>query len=746
MTPKPNIPLLYSLIELLWKQEISMRRNPFKWEVPELENESDSLLVCLLLLTKYYKSPCSKRTLTANLPLIDNKLTPALFLRAAERAQFESQIHQSKLSNIKKATLPVVLLLKNGEACLLLDRNQEYARVLFIETGSGVSSIKIDELEEQYSDVAIFVKPDYQFSMRSQDTFKPESRNWFWKVLFKAWPIYAEVLLASALVNLFALAIPLFVMNVYDRVIPNNAIETLWVLASGVVIVFSFDFLLRSIRGYFIDSAGKKVDVELSSRIFCQILGIQMKDRPHSVGALANTVQSFEVFRDFITSTTITILVDLPFVFLYIFIVSLLGGNLYLIPLLMLPVVIIVGFILQWPLIRLTKRSYQYSAEKQATLIESLSGVESIKSYGAESYLQTRWEQVVTQASKLGTKLRLVTNLSVNFTLVCQQLVSISVVIFGVYKISEGELTMGALIACTILSGRAIAPMAQVASLITRYYQSVNSLKSINQVMQMKTDIDSKHKYLHRPNLEGSVEFKDVSFYYETEQVKALNQINFRIRPGERIGIIGTIGAGKSTIAKMIMGLYAPQDGSILIGDVAQDQINPADLRYQIGYVPQDIVLFYGTVKENISFGAAHMDDKSILRAAHIAGVDTFIKRRPEGYDLQVGERGRNLSQGQRQSIALARALLMSPKLLVLDEPCASMDVITERRICQNIHNLVTKDKTLIITTHKLAMLALVNRVLVMDNGHIVLDGSKEEVLQKLKILREKEKSEKPHE
>lgn len=718
-----------------------MERKLFDWKVPKQPSiGEDSLLNCLEMLTKYYKSPCSKRTLTANLPLVDNKLTPALFSRAAERARFDSNIHQASLGEIKKATLPAILLLNNGEACLLIDKTNEYARILLMETGSGLNSIKIKDLENQFSQIAIFVKPDYQFSQRSKDTLKLDTKNWFWRVLFKAWPIYSEVLLASALVNLFALAIPLFVMNVYDRVIPNLAIETLWVLASGVLIVFLFDFLLRSIRGYFIDSAGKKVDVELSSRIFSQILGLQMKERPHSVGALANTVQSFEIFRDFITSTTVTVLVDLPFVFLYIFIVHLIGGPLFLIPLLMLPVVILVGVILQWPLIKLTKRSYQFSAEKQATLIESLSGVEAIKSCGAESYLQTRWENVVTMAAKLGSKLRFITNLSVNFTLVCQQMVSISVVIFGVYLISEGTLTMGALIACTILSGRAIAPMAQVAGLFTRYYQSVNALKSLNQVMQLKTDIDKQEKYLHRPNLEGSIEFKDVSFHYSNENIKVLNKINFKVKQGERIAIIGTIGAGKSTIAKLIMRLYSPTDGSIFVGDVAQDQINPADLRYQIGYVPQDIVLFYGSVKENISFGAAHVDDRAILTAAHIAGVDTFVKKHPEGYDLQVGERGKNLSQGQRQTIALARALLLSPKLLVLDEPCASMDVISERRICQNLMQLVEKNKTLIITTHKLSMLSMVDRVLVIDNGRTVLDGTTKEVLNKLKLLKQSPK------
>lgn len=720
-----------------------MRRKKFDWKIPNNEQtKKDELLTCLELLTRYYKSPCSKKTLTAGLPLEKGLLTPSLFSTAASRADLDSQINQIPLAEITKATLPVVLLLNDGSVALLVDKNEEYARVLLMKTGSGINSVPLNDLEKEYSDVCIMVKPAYKFSKRSQEGISYQQKEWFWLVIKKAWPIYAEVLLASALISFFALAMPLFVMNVYDRVVPNAAVETLWVLASGVFLVFMFDFLLRLLRGYFIDSASKKIDVEISARIFSQILGINLKCRPQSVGAFANIVQSFEVFRDFITSTTITILVDLPFVFLYIFIIYLLGDNLFLIPFLMLPVVVIVGIILQLPLIKLTKKSYQCGAEKQSTLIESLSGIESIKSCGAEGNLQSRWEKVIIMAAKIGNKLRLITNISTNFTLFCQHFVSISVVILGVYKISEGDLTMGALIACTILSGRAIAPMGQLAGLLTRYYQSVNALNAINQVMKLPTDIDANKKYLHRPNIKPSLQVKNVSFYYQDKNREVLKNINFNISAGEKVGILGTIGAGKSTLAKLIIGLYSPTTGNILFGNVEQNQINPADLRYQIGFLPQDPVLFYGTVKENITFGAPYIEDEAILNAAKIAGVDTFISKHPEGYDLQVGERGQFLSQGQRQAIALARSLLLSPKMLVLDEPCASMDVVNERLVCQSLKDSLGSDKTLILVTHKISMLSLVDRIIIIDNAGVAMDGPKDKVLKALTKLKSPSSSE----
>lgn len=669
----------------------------------------------------------------AHLPLGDDGMfTPDIFVRAAEQAGLTAKIAKRPLDKINNLVLPAVCLLKNKQACILLNINDDNTvRILTPEAGASEEDIDLDVLQQEYADYVIFIKPKYRFSDRSEEMLKRNQKNWFWSVIKESWRTYSEVALASLLINCFALAVPLFVMNVYDRVVPNQAIETMWVLAIGVCIVFMFDFTLKSLRSYFVDMAGKSVDMKLSSRIFEQVLGIKMDSRPRSVGAFVNTVQAFESFRDFITSSTLVVLIDMPFAVLYVCVIAMLAGNIALVPLIMMPLVIIVGILLQLPLTELTKESFQHAAEKQATLIESLGGIEAIKSSGAEGSTQQRWESVVKLSAKLGIKLRMVSNTAVNFTVLTQQLASVLVVIFGVYKISEGEITTGALIACTILTGRALAPMAQVASLMTRYFQSVNALQSVDQVMQLPVERPPGVKHLHRPYLSGDIEFRDVNFNYPAEEVSSLKNVNVRIRAGERVGIIGRIGSGKTTFAKMLIGLYQPTEGSILIDDTDILQIDPAELRDNIGYVPQDIVLFYGSVKENICLGAPYSDDAEILRAAQIAGVDRFVSQHPQGYDMQVGERGQSLSGGQRQSISLARALLRDPSILVLDEPTNSMDDSTEAQLRSTLKDQVY-GRTLILVTHKGSMLSLVDRLIVFDNGKVVADGKKEDVIKAL--------------
>ena len=521
-------------------------------------------------------------------------------------------------------------------------------------------------------------------------------------------------------------------MNVYDRVVPNSAVETLWVLAIGIGIVFIFDFLMRTLRGYFIDSASKNIDASLSATIFEQVLGVKMETRPKSVGSMANTVHSFEAFREFITSASISVLVDLPFVLLFIFVIWAIGGSLALIPLIAIPIVIGIGFFIQAPLTSLVQTSHRFAAEKQATLIESLSAVETIKSLAAEGPMQRRWERAVCLAANLGTRLRFLSNLGINVSLFSQQLCSIIVVIFGVYKIGEGDLSMGGLIACTILTGRALAPMSQVASLIMRYHQSAIALTSVDNLMQMPTDRISGKTPLQRPVINGDIEFKEVSFSYPGEEIQALQNVSFKIKSGEKIGIIGRMGSGKTTLEKLILGLYSPTSGSILVDDTELGQIDPADLRRNIGYVPQDVMLFYGTVKDNIVFSTPYVDDSAVLRAATLSNVHEFVNPHPHGFDMQIGERGDNLSGGQRQSISIARALLLAPPVLLFDEPTNSMDEKTEARLRHNLKEFID-DKTLILVTHRMSLLSLVDRVIILDRGKLIADGPKEEILAALR-------------
>ncbi|HHA19498.1 MAG TPA: type I secretion system permease/ATPase, partial [Methylophaga sp.] len=551
------------------------------------------------------------------------------------------------------------------------------------------------DLDKRYTGFAIFIKPVHHFDRRTENSELPRTNYWFWGTIARFWPIYAEVFIASILVNIFALASPLFIMNVYDRVVPNHAIETLWVLAIGVATVFVFDLLLRVLRGYFIDMAGKKADVILSATIFEKVMGIKMSSRSNSVGSFANNLHEFETFREFFTSTTLTTFVDLPFALLFIFVIWSIGGELAYVPLAVIPLAVVVSLIIQIPLGRTIKNLFRHSGQRSATLIETLTGLETIKSLAAESPVQRKWEQTIGFISRYGQRARILSSMAVNFTVFLQHMASVSIVVFGVYKIAQGDLTMGALIACTILTSRSLAPLGQVAGILTRYHQSKAALSSLNHLMNLPVERPSGREFLHRPNFNGAIEFKDVTFRYPDQQMDALSNISFTIQSGEKVGFIGRIGSGKSSVEKLILGLYEPSDGAILLDGTDIRQIDPVDLRKNIGYAPQDVVLFFGSIRDNIALGKPFAADDDVLHAAKIAGVTEFVNRHPSGFDMPVGERGEGLSGGQRQSVAVARALLLEPSVLVLDEPTNAMDNSTEEVFKENLVETLA-DKTLL--------------------------------------------------
>lgn len=704
-----------------------------EWETEESHRSfDDPLLGCLTILTKILHKPQSPDSLTAGLPLVDNRLTPKLFSRAAERAGLASRIVKRPLRKISSLVLPAVLILKGSNACILLEINGKQAKVIFPETGEGESELSIEELEEAYTGYAIFIKPVHQFDRRTEFTAIPRASHWFWGTIMRFWPIYSEVFLASILVNSFALASPLFIMNVYDRVVPNHATETLWVLAIGVATVFVFELLLRTLRAYFIDLAGKRADVMLSSTIFEKVMAVKMAARANSVGSFANSMQEFESFRDFFTSATLTTLIDLPFALLFITVIWLVAGPIAYIPLAVIPLTILVSLIIQVPLGRTIQHLFRHSGQRSSTLIETLTGLETIKSIGAETPIQRKWEQTVGFMTKYSQRARLLSASAVNFTSFLQQMATITVVVYGVYLITENEITMGALIASTILTGRALAPMAQLAGILTRYHQSKAALQSLNSLMNLPVERPSGREFLHRPEFKGGVEFKKVSFRYPNQPMDALTEVSFTIKPGEKVAFIGRIGSGKSTVEKLILGLYEADDGAILLDGTDIRQIDPVDLRRNIGYAPQDVVLFFGSIRDNITMVAPFADDAAVLKAADVAGVTEFVNRHPSGFDMPVGERGEGLSGGQRQSVAVARALLLDPPVVMLDEPTNAMDNSTEERFKSKLAEAI-EDKTLLLVTHKASLLSLVDRIIVLDQGHLVADGPRDQILAALK-------------
>jgi len=696
-------------------------------------NTTDVLLECLILLTEMEHRPFSADALCAGLPLVENRLTPGLFIRAAKRAGLTSRLTQRDIVEIPSQVLPSVLILKNDAACVLvsIDRANKKAEI-HIPGEETKRSITLSELDELYTGHAIFVQPEHTFDERTPEVVNVRTRHWFWGAMSDAWPIYRDVLLGSFLINLFALVSPLFVMNVYDRVVPNNATETLWVLAIGVTIAMIFDFVVKSLRGYFIDLAGKKVDVTLSALIYEKVMGLRMFVRPPSVGAFANNLRAFEGIRDFITSASISTLVDLPFVILFLIVIAWLGGPLVFVPLAGIPIIVLYSIFIQNSLQEAVDHTFRGGAQKNAMLIESLTAIETVKSLGAEGIMQRKWESAVGYISTWSLRARLLSSSSVNVATLVQQLSMVGIVVYGVYLIGDGELTTGGLIACVMLTGRALAPTGQLANLATQYHQSKAGLHSLNDVMEMPVERPAGKHFVHRPRLEGAVTVHDISFAYPNCENKSLANVSFNIKKGERVALIGRIGSGKTTVEKLLMGLFEPQEGAIRIDGIDTRQMDPIDLRRNIGYVPQDITLFYGSVRDNIVYAVPNADDEAVLRAARIAGVTDFVDRHPMGFDMPVGERGEGLSGGQRQAIAIARALLLDPAILLFDEPSNSMDNTTEEQLKQRLAEVV-KDKTLILVTHRASLLSFVDRLIVLDEGKLIADGPKQDVLDALK-------------
>lgn len=701
----------------------------------------EPLIEALRLLAGHYGRRTSANALMAGLPVPSGGLTPSLFVRAAERADIVSRLVERGLEALAIApNLPCILVLEGRQACILWEikdaatgeiGDETRLLVQFPETPDEKQDIALGELAGRYSGYAFFLRPVARVDDRAGPATIDTARDWFWGALKEHIPIYGEVILAAVMINLFALASPIFTMNVYDRVIPNAAFETLWVLAGGVFIVFLFDFIIKNLRAHFLDVAGRKADIKISGRLFEQIMGMQMAARPASAGILASHMREFEGLRDFFTSATMTSLVDLPFVFLFIILIALIAGPLALVPLAALPIVIIVGWILQRPMQKIIRQSMNESALKNALLFETISGLETIKVQAAEGHTQRKWEELTDKASATAVKSRRLSAFALNFSILIQQLTTVAIVIAGVYMIDAGMLTMGALIAAVILSGRAIAPLAQVAGLLTRLNQSREALVQLDELMKRDVERPEKKHFITRSEIAGKIQFKDVLFHYPGQTVPALNHVSFDIPAGERVGVIGAVGSGKTTLERLLLDLYHPDSGAVLLDDTDVRQIDPGDLRRNLGAVQQSPQLFFGSVRENITMGHETVSERAVLRAAEMAGVMEFLRDSQHGLDTQVGERGEALSGGQRQSIAIARALLYDPPVMLLDEPTASMDPASESRLIKRLSR-ICEGKTTLLITHKAPMLALVNKIILMDRGRILAFGPKDDIIKKL--------------
>ena len=699
--------------------------------------DRDELLGCLIILARLHGASLTREGALAGLPLEQGRLTPRLFERAAHRAGLGSKVVRQPVASLKSELLPAILLLNNEQACVLLGRSDDgqQLQVLMPELGETPVDVAADSLNQRYTGYAIYARPRTRFDARSPVVSPTRRSHWFWGVIAENSALYRDVLLAAFLTNLFAVAMPLFVMNVYDRVVPNQAFDTLWVLVAGLTLVLVGDLVLRTMRGRFVDLASSRADVKLSAYIMERVLGTRMEQRPASAGSFAANLRAFESVRDFIGSATVVAFIDLPFALIFFVVIGWIAWPM-LLPLLVGALALLLyALAVQGRMHELAETTYRASAQRNATLIEGLVGFETVKALAAEAPLQRKWEKSAALLARVGARLRLLSSSATHTSMFVQQAINMSIIVLGVYLIGQRELSMGGLIACTMLASRAMAPIAQVAGLLVQYHTASTALTSLNEMMKREVERPDDANFVVRGHFQGAIEFREVSFQYPGQTAASLRQVSFKVQAGEKVAILGRIGSGKTTLEKLILGLYQPTEGAVLVDGIDQRQLDPAELRRHIGYVQQDVMLFYGTLRDNITLGAPLADDADVLKAANIGGILDQVNNHPQGFDMMVGERGESLSGGQRQGVAIARAVINDPPILLLDEPTAAMDHSSEADIKKRLRQFMP-GKTVILVSHRTTLLDLVDRVIVMDAGRIVADGPKDQVIQALRLGR----------
>lgn len=690
------------------------------------------LLRCLSTIMRLRGKPVSAEFLLAGLSGTGS-VSAGACLRAAERAGLQARIlYRRTLDDIQILALPCVLLLTNDRACVLTGLQENTATVILPETGEDPVAIDKAQLAESYSGYAVFGKLAAYQDRRVTGFSISDRKRWFWGVLLYYMPIYKHVALASIVINLIGVLTPLFVMNVYDRVIPNNATDTLWALAIGVILAYIFDFVLRTLRSSFVDVAGHNADVVISSEIIRKVLSMRLDGKPESTGALVNNIREFESLREFFSSSTLLACIDMPFLAVFLILLGFIGGPLVFLPIIAIPILMVIGLVLQRAARACSEQSYRQNMQKNALLVEMVHGLETLKCCMAESRMQHLWESVVDVSAGASNEARRYNNLALTLSTFVTQMVTVGMVIWGVYLIGAGTLTMGGLIGCNILVGRALAPIMQMASLLTRYQNSRISLRSLDTIMDLPTEDSEGPSGVDFGNLEPSFSMDRLTFAYPGAERLALDNVTLHIKAGEKVGIVGRMGSGKSTLGRLLIGLYQPRDGAVRFGDVDIRQLPIADLRGRVGFLPQDVVLFYGTIRDNITLGDPTINDHRLLRAASLAGITEFVRSHPSGFAAQVGEQGKSLSGGQRQAVGLARALVRDPDVLILDEPTSNMDNASEQAIRRQLAATL-QDKTLILITHRLSMLDIVDRLIVMEGGRVILDGPRDQVLSRLR-------------
>lgn len=697
--------------------------------VPQsIPSPQDPLREALILLCRHFDRQVSSAELGEGLALERGQLPLSLAPRALRRVGINARVVQASLADITPLMLPALLRLHDGRLLLWVEQQGSRAILLDADSGGGQQSLELSALQPLYAGQALFARPRYRPDGRAQGFAREPGEHWLKGPLRACRRQYASVALAALMANLLAIGSSLFALQVYDRVVPNSAIETLWLLASGTVLAIVFEFVLRTLRAHMLEVLGKRLDLQLSSRLFSQVLQMRLQSKPTSMGAFSNQVREFESVREFFTSSTAATLSDLPFVLLFIGIVYLIGGPVALVPLAAVLLILLVGWLSQGALASLSRQHMREGAIKNGVLLEAIEHLETVKTTRGEGRLQQKWESLTAELSSGTVKSRSLNSVLSYGAGLIQQLCYVGVVIVGVYQIAQGQMTTGALVACSMLASRAIAPMSQVSGMLARWQHVKVAMEGLDSLMNSPVERPAERQFARHHALSGNYQLDQVRAGYDPQGPLALDLQHLEIRAGERVALLGGNGAGKSTLLRLLSGLNAPTAGEIRLDGLALSQIDPADLRQAIGYLPQDTALFYGTLRDNLTPMDAGQSDQELLAALDGVGLGPFVRAHPLGLDMQL-HGSASVSGGQRQAIGLARLILQDPKIVLLDEPTAAFDQESEMRVIQFMQTWLA-GRTLILSTHKRQLLELTSRVVVLRQGQLVMDGAQDQVVQ----------------
>ena len=697
------------------------------------QGQGDPLLVCMAMIAKAFGHPVHVQVLRAGYALDAKGRVPlASYPDMAYQHGLEAAWSRTRVASIPDYVLPVLMPLKDGRACILKQISNGMAHVLWADTGLQEHEIPVPELQALARDEVLVVKLPARRHDQTLAPMQGQAFAWFWGTLWRFRHFYVESMLATVVANLLTLATVFFTMNVYDRVVPTQAYASLWTLAVGAVVAALLEFVMRWLKAKLVDLGGKKADLAINATLLREIMAIRLEHRPQSVGIFSSSMRDFESLRDFFSSSSLVLLADMPFGILFLALIAMVGGPLVWVPLLAVPLLVLVGLLAQRPLMKAMRENMKESGDKQSVLVEAMLNLEILKAHNAETYLQRRWEAANQAGADSYKRIRSLTNLMMGLTATAQQLVTVAMVVVGVYLIHANELTLGGLIASVILSGRAISPLASVMSLASRYQQAKSSLETLDALIKRPRDRVAGRTLVVPEVIAGTLEAEALEFAYPGEhKIPVIRKVSWKIAAGQKVAMLGRVGSGKSTLLRLMAGLYAPSAGNVRLDGVDLQQLEPSEVRNKMGYVGQEPQLFMGTLRENLVLSDSWINNSLIHDVLRKLGLYDMVAAHPRGLDMPITEAGGGLSGGQRQLVSIARMMLRDPRMVFMDEPTASMDQNTEARVIAVLNEWL-HGRTLLISTHRPQLLEWVDTIAVIESGQCVAWGEKHEMLSKL--------------